>query len=320
MAKGETMLAALSFTPSESKRLIAKGVAAMPAVQLALSQGQVVIAHGSTDVYVAEELLGCCPQREQFLSGQIINGVLCQTSPEEKPAIIRVAGGQLMSPKPTMEETLRDFTATDVFIKGANAVDPQGNAGVLCAHPAGGTIGFAYGIISARGLQLIVPVGLEKLVASVPEAARYLGQERLYYHSGLKVGMLTITNGMVITEIQALQILFGVRAVHVGGGGVNGSEGTVVIAIEGEKSQLDDAIRLYERIKGEPPLQPQKAYCLNCLPTTPSMTKTKTEQFSGEERRYCMYQGSREDELPDFFRRRTPIGEYDGGKRSTRGS
>ena len=31
------MLAALAFTPSESKRLIAKGVAAMPAVQFALS-------------------------------------------------------------------------------------------------------------------------------------------------------------------------------------------------------------------------------------------------------------------------------------------
>ena len=305
------MLAALAFTPSESKRLIAKGVAAMPAVQFALSKGEVVIAHGSTNVYVAEELLGSCPQREQFISGQVINGVLCQTSPEEKPPIIRAIRGQLMEPKPTMEETLRNFTATDVFIKGANAVDPYGNAGVLCAHPVGGTIGFAYGIISARGLQLIVPVGLEKLVPSVPEAARHLGQERLYYHSGLKVGMLTITNGIVITELQALQILFDVKAVHVGSGGVNGSEGTVVIAIEGAKVELDRAIELYESIKGEPPLQSEKALCLNCLPTTPSMTKTKAEQFSGDEKRHCIYQGSHEDELPDFFKPRVPVGKSD---------
>ncbi len=303
------MLAALAFTPPESKRLIAKGVAAMPAVQSALSSGEVVIAHGTTDVYVAEELLGCCPQREQFISGQVINGVLCQTSPEEKPPIIRVVRGQLEGPMPTMEETLRNFTASDVFIKGANAVDPYGNAGVLCAHPLGGTIGFAYGIISARGLQLIVPVGLEKLVPSVPEAARHLGQDKLYYHSGLKVGMLTITNGIVITEIQALQILFNVKAVHVSSGGVNGSEGVVVIAIEGEKAELDRAINFYEGLKGEPPLQSQKAFCLACLPTTPSMTKTKAEQFSGNEKRHCIYQGSTEDELPDFFGRRVSIGK-----------
>jgi hypothetical protein len=298
------MRAVFAFTPSESKRLIAKGVAAMPEVRLALSQGEVMVAHGSTNVYVAEELLGCCPQREQFISGQVINGVLCQTAPEEKPPIIRISHGQLMGPKPTMEETLRDFGATGVFIKGANAVDPEGNAGVFCAHPQGGTIGYAYGIISARGLQLVVPVGLEKLVPSVPKAARHLGQETLYYHSGLKVGMLTITNGIVVTELQALRILFGVTAVHVGGGGVNGSEGTVVIAVEGEQAALDRAIQCYEGIKGEPPLKSQKAWCFNCLPTTPSLMKSKAEQFTNNEKRQCVYQGRSEDELPGFFKPR----------------
>jgi hypothetical protein len=308
MPEGKTMRAALAFTPSESKRLIAKGVAAMPEVRSALSEGEIVVAHGSTNVYVAEELLGNCPQREQFMSGQVINGVLCQTAPEEKPPIIRIIRGQLMGPKPTMEETLRGFGATGVFIKGANAVDPDGNAGVLCAHPQGGTIGFAYGIISAHGLQLIVPVGLEKLVPSVPKAARHLGQETLYYHSGLKVGMLTITNGIVVTEIQALQNLFDVTAVHVGGGGVNGSEGSVVIAIEGEKAELDRAIKFYEGIKGEPPLKPRKALCLTCLPTSPSLMKSKAEQFTGSEKRHCIYQGRREDELPAFFKHRAPAG------------
>jgi hypothetical protein len=302
------MRAVFSFTPSESKRLIAKGVAARADVQTALSQGEVVIAHGTTNVYVAEEVLGQCPKREQFVSGQVINGVLCQTAPEEKPPIVRIIRGRLVGPAPTMEETLRGFDATGVFIKGANAVDPDGNAGVLCAHPQGGTIGFAYGIISARGLKLIVPVGLEKLIPSVPRAARYLGQETLYYHSGLKVGMLTITNGIVITEIEALQTLFDVTAVHVGGGGVNGSEGSVVIAVEGEKVELDRVVALYEKIKGEPPLQTQKAFCFNCLPTTPSLIQSKAEQFSDSQERHCVYQGYREDELPVFFKRRTPAG------------
>jgi len=302
------MRAALAFTPSESKRLIAKAVAAMPEIRSALSDGEIVVAHGSTNIYVVEELLGRCPQREQFISGQVINGILCQTAPEDKPPMIRIIRGQLMGPKPTMEETLRGFGASSVFIKGANAVDPDGNAGVLCAHPEGGTIGFAHGIISARGLRLIVPVGLEKLVPSVPKAARHLGQETLYYHSGLKVGMLTISNGVVVTEIQALQILFDVIAVHVSSGGVNGSEGAVVIAIEGERAELDRAIKFYEGIKGEPPLQPQKALCFSCLPTSPSLTKSKAEQFAGSVQRHCIYQGCSEDELPAFFKRRAPTG------------
>ena len=44
MPKGKTMRAALAFTPSESKRLIAKGVAAMPEVRSALSEGEIVVA------------------------------------------------------------------------------------------------------------------------------------------------------------------------------------------------------------------------------------------------------------------------------------
>lgn len=302
------MRAVLAFTPAESKRLIAKGVAAMPQVRRALAEGEIVVAHGSTNVYVAEELLGHCPRREQFLSGQVMNGVLCQTAPEEKPPIIRLVRGEPHGPKPTMEATLREFGSTGVFIKGANAVDPDGNAGVFCAHPEGGTIGFAYGIISARGLQFVVPVGLEKLVPSVPAAARLLGQETLYYQSGLQVGMLTITNGIVVTEIQALRILFDLAAVHVGGGGLNGSEGTVVVAVEGEKAALDRAIELYERIKGEPPLAPQKAFCFTCLPTSPSLLQSKAEQFAGDRRRHCLYQGRREDELPGYFKRRRPAG------------
>ena len=75
---------------------------------------------------------------------------------------------------------------------------------------------------------------------------------------------------------------------------------------ESAKVVLDRVIKFYEGIKGEPPLKSQKAFCLNCLPTTPSLMKSKAEQFTGSENRYCVYQGRREDELPDFFQRRAP--------------
>ncbi len=200
-----------------------------------------------------------------------------------------------------MEETLKNFDAESVFIKGANAVDPEGNAGVFVANPSAGTIGYSYNILSARGCPLIVPVGLEKLVPSVKRAAQHAGQNTFYYCMGVKIGMIPLVNARVITEVEAFRILFDLAAIHIGGGGVNGSEGSVTLVAEGEKKALDQAIKLIESIKGEPPLRPKKSLCFNCLPTAASTTRSPDEQFAEKEKKYCMFQGKEEDELPDFF-------------------
>jgi hypothetical protein len=218
--------------------------------------------------------------------------------------MIVVRKGKLVPPEPTMEEVLKDFGSKSVFIKGANAVDREKNVGVYVAHPSGGTIGFAYSILSARGSHLIVPVGLEKLVPSVREAAQHLGQDTLYYCMGLRVGMIPIMNAKVITEVEAFRILFGLEAIHTGGGGVSGSEGSVHLIAEGEKKALDQAIELIESIKGEAPLRTVKAMCINCYPTTPSLRTTSEDQFKGMERTQCMFQGRREEELPSYMQQR----------------
>ena len=41
-----------------------------------------------------------------------------------------------------------DFGPDDVFIKGANAIDPQGNAGILTSSLVGGTIGMAWPVVT----------------------------------------------------------------------------------------------------------------------------------------------------------------------------
>jgi len=297
------MRALFVFTPTESKRFIAKGISELPEVVRAKKEGEIVIGHGSTNVYVAEEICGECPDRDKFLSGLVTNRILCCTQPEEKPPMIVIRKGKLVPPEMTMEETLKNFGRGSVFIKGANAVDPEGNAGVYVAHPSGGTIGYAYGILSARGAHLIVPVGLEKLVPSVKKAAQHLGQETFYYCMGLKIGMIPMINATVVTEVEAFRILFGLKAIHIGGGGVHGSEGSVHLVAEGEKKTLDHAIELIESIKGESPLAPRKSLCINCLPTSPSMLVSPEEQFAEKEIEHCMFRGKKEEELPSFFRR-----------------
>jgi len=298
------MRAVFALNPWESKRLIGRAVSRLPEVIRAYEETQIVIAHGSTNVYVAEEVLGYCPERDKYASGQVINGTLCQTESAEKPPIIRLVKGIPVPPVPTMDETLAGWDNTCVFIKGANAVDPNFNAAVFNAHPSAGTIGFAYGKICGMGIPLIVPVGLEKLIPCVKEASTKLGHSRVDYFNGQKIGMLPLINAKVVTEIQAFNILFDLKAVHVGGGGVSGSEGTVVLSVNGDKEKVKRAISEFESIKGEPPLALKKALCESCIPSTPALRTADGDQVIENTQKTCIYSGTKESDLPEWFLKR----------------
>ncbi len=298
------MRAVFALNPWESKRLIGRAVARLPEVQHAFAEAEIVIAHGSTNVYVAEEVLGYCPERDKYVSGQVINGTLCQTESLEKPAILRLIKGKPAPPVPTMDETLAGWDDTCVFIKGANAVDPEFNAAIFNAHPGAGTIGFAYGKICGMGIPLIVPVGLEKLIPSVKLASTQLGHARVDYFNGQKIGMLPLINAKVVTEIQAFDILYGLTAVHVGGGGVSGSEGTVVLSVDGENAVVEQAIDEFNAIKGEPPLELQKAWCETCIPSTPALRTVDGAPLIEATPKTCIYSGTAEADLPDWFHKR----------------
>jgi len=300
------MRALFVLTPAESKRLICKAVASLPEVKHAQKNDRLLIGHGSTNVYVAEEILGKEKiaelfDRNTYLSGVLVKGTLCTTFAREKGAILLMKQGKLEPPAPTMSDMLRDFGRDAVFIKGASAVDAQKNAAVFMAHPEGGTIGWAMGTILARGLRLIVPVGLEKLVASVEKAVTSCGQLTLDYCQGLKVGMMPLTGAKVITEIEALKILAGVESIHVGSGGSSGTEGAVVLVSEGSKEVVEAAIQVVESVKGEPPLQPRKGVCETCGVASPAQgANYKTEGLP----KRCPYEKMTEAELPDYLKNR----------------
>jgi len=144
------------------------------------------------------------------------------------------------------------FGPEDVFVKGANAVDSQGTAGIYVASVKGGTIGMAWPIVTPRGCELIVPVGLEKLIPSVIEAAKHTGIYHFKYSTGIPVKLIPVPLAKVITEIEAFAILAGVKAYHVGSGGVSGSEGSVHLSLEGDEERVERAFEIIKRVKGEP--------------------------------------------------------------------
>jgi hypothetical protein len=300
------MRALFVLTTSESKRLIGRAVAGMEQVRKAKEKGKILIGHGSTNVYVIEEILGMektCElwKRDNYLSGVILQGALCTIPGADKPPILVLNKGEVEPPAATMTEMLQDFDQNSVFIKGANCLDAEGNAAAFVAHPEGGTIGWAIGNILARGIPLIVPVGLEKLIPSVKRAVALSGQQTFDYCQGLKVGLIPLAGARVVTEIDALRILTGVDTEHIASGGQSGSEGAVTLVSEGETGAIQKAIQIIESIKGEPLLTPRKEICETCSLTSPA--QPKGYQFKGSIRR-CMYQGKKEKDIPAYLRKR----------------
>jgi hypothetical protein len=300
------MRALFVLTPNESKRLIAKAVANMEEVKTALKQSNMIIFHGSTDVLVLEEVLGEKRLKElmnpaTYLSGLIIRGTLCSTLGTEKPPVVLIRKGVVTPPPDTMSEMLRDFGRDSVVIKGANAIDKEGNAGAFVAHPEGGGIGWSIGTILARGFPLIVPAGLEKLVPSVRQSVSLCGQETLDYCQGKRVGMIPLSPGKVVTEIEAMKILTGVDAYHVASGGVNGSEGSVTLVAEGSRDGVNRTIKLVELVKGEPSINFRKGICEICFQYSPA--QPKNYDASGFPK-FCQFQETKEKELPPYLRNR----------------
>lgn len=247
--------AIFALTPSESKRLIARAVVTMPEVKRAFRKGRIIIANGTTNAFVAEELLGITVDKYRYAAGIISRGMLSSTSKEERLRPLVVVDGQVVDVPAA--EMIRAFGADDVFIKGGNAVDPSGAVGILLGDEYSGTIGMALPVLVARGSHLIMPVGLEKLVPSVIEAGRHCGQGHFKYHLGMRVGLMPVVTGKVVTEREALEMLAGVKAIHVASGGINGSEGSVVLVVEGQDENVKHALTLVERVKGEPPVRRQ---------------------------------------------------------------
>jgi hypothetical protein len=259
-----------SFTlnPSESKRLIGKAVAKLTEVKNAR---RIIIIGGSTNGYVAEEILNKKIERQYFAAGLVKQRGTCLTKADKRiPPIVIEQGKQI---EMTYADALNDLKPEDVVIKGANALYSTFENGrytwypaIMAADPKGGTTGAFIGPVRARGAQLIMPVGLEKLIP-LPIAylaALDLGIRKVDYPLGLQYGIIPVIGAKVITELEACQELFGLPAYPAGAGGVNGAEGAITLLLDGDEEKIKKALKLIQTVKGEPPTQLNATECKGC--------------------------------------------------------
>jgi len=244
-------------TSSAGKRLIAKALASNQTVLNAAKDGTLVIIAGTTNGYVAEEVLKTL-EIEGFSRKHFFRGVTLPpnkaVTPEGRLADETKFSGDVVITKgvwrkgKTINDVVDDLVEGDVILKGANAIDlERKQAAVLIGHPKAGTIAVALQAVVGRRVRLIIPVGLEKRVnGNLFELA-----EKLNVPGASGYRLLPIP-GQVFTEIQAVNQLTGATAELIAAGGVCGAEGCCMLAVVGTEEQENAAEKLFAQVLSEP--------------------------------------------------------------------
>ena len=239
------------LTVSESKRLIAKGVVNLDIVNKALSSGIIAVAKGTTNGYVVEELLNKRIDKTAYILGKTLpekmEGLYSFPAPA-KDVVLK--NGEPIDI--SVVESVRSMGVGDVFIKGGNALNyEKGLVGVLSGALNGGTIGATLEMLNYHKISLVLPIGLEK---SVVTSAYSIQEELIKGEVTWRDAPLRLVplSGIIVTEIEALEILTGVKAGVISVGGIGGAEGSIRLLLKGEIEQVSKAVELITDIQGEP--------------------------------------------------------------------
>jgi hypothetical protein len=237
----------ISLTVSESKRLIAKAVAALPEVRRAFTNGKILLKGGTTVSALCEEMVGM-PLR---ISGRITGrGTVTAKSPSrEHPHSVLIEKGSVRNIDETIADVAQGLGREDIVIISGNAMDINGNVAMMAGSPGGGNPGSAISGMLAQGARIIIPIGLEKLIpGSIQDAVKAAGRDKdLSY--GMAVGLIPLI-GKVVTEKDGAEILSHVKCTVIGRGGINGAEGSTVMVVEGEEREVRKLLKIVEDIRG----------------------------------------------------------------------
>ena len=242
----------VTLTPSESKRLIARGLLAFEPIQTALQNGYLCITLGTTSSYLVEEILGEY-DKTRHAAGIVVSKGLAVTDRKERAFDAIFHKGELVE-KTKVIDIIDNLGPDDIIVKSANGLDENYVPIVMLASETGGTVGSFLGAAAAKNIKVIVPVGLEKSIpVAYEEFCGRFGVDDWDYAIGTPVGAIALTEGIPFTEIEAIEVLFDATAVPIAAGGVNGAEGSISLFIEGDDEDIAQAYDFFMDLKGEPP-------------------------------------------------------------------
>jgi len=246
------------LSPAAGKRLIGKGITGHPEIVKALQNNTIVIIAGTTNGYVAEEILKGLQKADDFQRDHFYRGIILpperpksasgRSYDESKfPGDIIITKGEVQKGK-TIFDVVDHLREGDIILKGANAVDiGRKKAAILIGHPKAGTIGASLPVVIGRRVRLILPVGLEKRVyENLDDLASKMNEP------GKQGPRLFPVPGEIFTELDAIKLLTGASASLVAAGGVSGAEGSIWLMVSGEPAQEKAAEELIQSVIHEP--------------------------------------------------------------------
>jgi len=147
------MKAAFTLIPSESRRLIAKAVVQMKEVKIARKKAYIILGGGTTNGYIAQELLGKKDlDRKNSPAGTSTHRLLCVTDPEKRlPIPIVLYKGEMSSKTPV--RLSRIFTSRRSSSRG-KCHRPGGKCGNHHIRFRWRTFAQTYGPVSSQGLNI----------------------------------------------------------------------------------------------------------------------------------------------------------------------
>ena len=243
------VMSTFNLNVAEGKRLIAKGIAAHPLVKKKMESGMVIITKGSTNTYIAEELIGLTEDHGRFVSGNISSKPF-PVETNKIPEIIIENGKRIEMP---IMEALKALKKGDVVFKGANLLNyEKKQAAVVVGGADGGTVGRVQPYTAEGPGHLIVPIGLEKEVhGDLNDYAKVMSFEIKKTESTPL--LILHKNAEIFTEIEAIKLFGNVKVVLFASGGINGSEGGKSFAVYGAPAEIEKVMNIISTIKGEPP-------------------------------------------------------------------
>ena len=243
------VVSGFSLTVAEGKRLIAKGIAIHPLIQQKLKSGMIIITRGSTNTYIAEELMGL-----KALHGQFITGHISRKPVEvegEKVSDIIIIDGKVTDI--TFNEAVGSIKKDDIIFKGGNLLNyEKKQVAVTIGGPDGGTVARIQPYTAEGPGRLIVPIGLEKEVhGDLSDYEKALSQD--ITKKGFVPRLIVHKNAEIFTEIEAVKLFGNVNVIPYASGGIAGSEGGISLAVYGPPAEVEKVMTIISEIQGEPP-------------------------------------------------------------------
>jgi hypothetical protein len=259
----------VTLTVEEGKEIIALGILNHKKFNHSLKNGKILLKGGTTVSRISEKAIAL-PLR---ISGRITErGTVAELGLSKTAHTVLISGNKILDIDNTIDSEIIEFGPSDLIITGANAIDSNGNAAIMAGSPGGGLVGKSIQAWYTEGANIIIAVGIEKLIpGNILTIINKTNRKNKFLSWGMSVGLIPLM-GEIVTETEAVELLADVECFAIAAGGLGKANGSTTLQISGNDEEIAKVIEIIKSIKNDSilisgdkeSLLECKAHCINC--------------------------------------------------------